>query len=188
MLPTEYTETVHGEKNILPVITDFRAWMKFETLITDSRIPEDKLIPLALKILFPQKLPCDISQAVSFMLWFYRCGKDAPEDEGDTVMLESRRPYSFEHDFPYIAAAFLEKYSIDLWDIPYMHWWKFRGLFSALHDCRFTDICSYRSADMSEDMPDYRRDFLEKMQEQYVLPVSANELRRIEAQRRWLDG
>lgn len=37
-------------------------------------------------------------------------------------------------------------------------------------------------------MPDYRREFLEKMQQVYALPVSANELRMIEAARRFLDS
>ena len=57
-----------------------------------------------------------------------------------------------------------------------------------LHDCRFTDICGWRTADISDDMPDYRREFLEKMQQVYALPVSANELRMIEAARRFLDS
>ena len=187
MLPTDYSESVNGREITIPVNTDFRTWMKFERLITDSRIPEDKLVITALKLIFPKRLPCDISQAVIFMLEFYRCGREIPESSG-TVMLESRLSYSFDHDFPMIAAAFMEKYGIDLWDIPYMHWWKFRALFSALHDCRFTEICSYRISDPYEESCEARREFIEQMQQAHALPVSVNELRRIEAQRRWLDG
>lgn len=187
--PDKYSETVNGKEITIPFHTDFRQWMRFEELITDSRVNRDMVVITGLRMIFPEKLPSDFMRGALFMLWFYR-GGEAPEDvsEEGSLLMDSRKIYSFDRDFGYIGAAFLEKYGIDLWDIPYMHWWKFRQLFLGLHDCRFTDICSYRGADMSEDMPDYRRDFLEQMQEQYALPVSANELRMIEAARRFLDG
>lgn len=189
MLPTEYIEVIGGREYHIPVDTDFKRWIKLEALLTDSRVPENELVKLALNIIFPNCKPLDLQQAVNFMLWFYRCGKDnSPHSEGGTSMLESRMPYSFKHDFDLIAAAFLELYHIDLWEIEYLHWWKFRALFSALHDCKFTEICGYRQADLYEIKSDPRRDYIEKMQEIYALPISANEIRRIEAQRRWLNG
>lgn len=187
--PDEYSEDVNGSTHILPFHTDFRQWMRFEELITDSTVNRDMIIITGLRMIFPEKMPSDIARAALFMLWFYRCGEPiSEENEGCTPLMDSRRIYSFEHDFGYIGAAFLEKYGIDLWDVPYMHWWKFRQLFLGLHDCRFTDICSYRSTDLSEDMPDYRRYFLEQMQQQYSLPISANELRMIEAARKYLES
>ena len=188
--PDKYTETVNGKEISIPFHTDFRQWMRFEELITDSRVHRDMIIITALRMIFPEILPSDLTRGALFMFWFYRCGEPPKEasSSDSSVMMDSRKIYSFEHDFGYIASAFLEKYGIDLWDIPYMHWWKFRQLFLGLHDCRFTDICSYRGADLMEDMPDYRREFLENMQEQYRIPVSANELRMIEAARRYLDG
>lgn len=188
--PDKYTETVNGKEISIPFHTDFRQWMRFEELITDSRVNRDMVAVTGLRMIFPEKMPSDFIRGALFMFWFYRGGeppKEASSSEG-SVLMDSRKIYSFDYDFGYIAAAFLEKYGIDLWDIPYMHWWKFRQLFLGLHDCRFTDICSYRSADLTDDMPDYRRDFLEEMQEQYALPVSANELRMVEAARRYLDG
>lgn len=186
--PSDYTETVNGRDFTLPFHTDFRQWMRFESLVTDSRVPEDKLIITALRMIFPHKLPSDISGAASFMLWFYRCGKAPPENKGGNSLPESSRVYSFEDDFPMIAAAFWEKFSIDLWEVPYMHWWKFHALFSSLHDCKFTDICGYRNTVITDDMPDYRREFIEQMQAMHALPISVNEKRKIEAARRWLDG
>lgn len=184
--PTEYTEVTDGGETVLPFRTDFICWMRFEELITDCRIPEDRLVITALRLIFPV-MPRDLSRAAMFMLWFYRCGEPPKETSESGTMLSSRRAYSFDADFPMIAAAFYEKYGIDLWETK-MHWWKFRGLFMGLHDCRFTDICGWRTADISDDMPDYRREFLEKMQQVYALPVSANELRMIEEARRFLDS
>lgn len=188
--PDKYVETVNGKEVSIPFHTDFRQWMRFEELITDSRVNRDVLSITALRMIFPERLPSDLMRGALFMLWFYRCGERLPEESSSdsSQLMDSRKSYSFDRDFGYIAAAFLEKYHIDLWDIPYMHWWKFRQLFLGLHDCKFSDICSYRNADLSEDMPEYRRDFLEEMQELYKLPVSANELRMIEAARRYLDG
>ena len=188
--PDKYEESVDGMVEIIPFHTDFIQWMRFEELITDSTIPEDMLPITALRMIFPEKLPRDVHSAMLFMLWFYRCGKPVPLDEeghGSSVMLTSHRAYSYEHDFDYIAAAFMEKYGIDLWTT-HMHWWKFHALFMGLHDCRFTDICRYRTEDITEDTPEYKREFLEKMQQAHRLPVSANELRRIEAARRYLEG
>lgn len=190
-LPDKYTETVNGAEISVPFSTDFRTWIRFEMLITDCRIPEDKVLITALRMIFSERMPMDIPRASMFMLWFYRCGDDVRSDHAPSASsstLGSRRNYSLAHDFGYVAAAFLEKYGIDLWEIPYMHHWKFRALFLGLHDCRFSDICGYRSIDLSEDVPENRRDFLEHMQEIYALPVTANELRRIEAAQRFLDS
>ena len=187
-LPDKYTETVNGTERVLRFHTDFSQWMRFEELITDSAVPEDMLMVTALRMIFPEEFPMDISRASMFVLWFYRCGAPIKETSAyRSVLTQSRRAYSYEHDLPYIAAAFMEKYGIDLWESD-MHWWKFHALFQGLHDCKFTDICGYRSAEITDDMPEYRRDFIEKMQECYALPVSANELRMIEAQMRFLNG
>lgn len=187
--PSEYREIVNGVERVIPFHTDFSEWMRFESLVTDSTVPEDMVVITAIRMIFPEEMPQDMARAAMFLLWFYRCGEQAKgegENEGQ-VFLQSRRPYSFEYDLPYIAAAFMEKYGIDLWETD-MHWWKFHALLTGLHDCRFTDICGYRTADMCGDMPDCRRDFLEKMQETYALPISANEKRMIESQMRYLNG
>lgn len=169
--------------------SDYREWMRFETLITDSDVPEKMKTVLALRLIFPHELPPDIISAVKFLLYFYRCGTPPRETENKTgIILSSRHVYSFEYDGEYIFAAFLEQYGIDLSDIKYMHWWKFHALFKGLHDCKLTDIMGYRSADISDDLPDSRKAFLLDMQELYALPVSLTEQREIDAAKRFLEG
>ena len=84
--------------------------------------------------------------------------------------------YSFEHDAGLIYAAFLLAYNIDLQDIEYMHWWRFRFLFNSLpKDCEFVRAMEYRSIDINDKMPKEQKDFYKKMKRMYALPLSKTE-------------
>lgn len=181
-LPTTY-KAQDGKD--YPFHSDYREWIRFESLISNGDIPEIIKIPLAVNLIFAGNPPEDIQEAFEFIRWFYHAGRPVRESK-DNSSLESRRVYDYEYDFEYIYAAFLEQYRIDLVEIPYLHWWKFHALFKGLHDCRMTDIMGYRGADISNDLPDSRKAFLLDMQEFYELPVSLAERRRIEAARRFL--
>lgn len=168
--------------------TDFREWLRFESLITNGDVPEPARNILALRLIFPNDAPPDTEDAMSFILWFYRCGKEPARHSDDSLILESRRVYDFEQDSDYICAAFAEQYGINLWHTGYMHWWEFRALFIGLHNTRFTDIMGYRAAEITDDMTDSRKAFLLDMQELYELPVSLAEKRRIERAKKLLGG
>ncbi len=174
---------------LYPVHTDFREWIRFESLISDSDVPEDLKSIIALRMIFADNIPQnDIAGAQEFMLWFYRGGNPAPNCKNSGTYLESRRVYDLEYDSEYIYAAFLGQYGINLAHTEYLHWWEFRALFKGLRDCRMADIMSYRGAEISDDLPDSRKAFLLDMQELYELPVSITEQRRISKARRFLDG
>lgn len=116
---------------------------------------------------------------------FYSGGEEPLySDSADNELPESRRVYALDYDFPYIYAAFLERYGIDLIDIPYLHWWKFRALFRGLHDCKFTEIVGIRATEITSDMSESRQRQIEEQQEIYALPVSLSERRKIEAARK----
>ena len=174
--------------------SDFREWIRFESLITNSDVPEIVRDTLALKLVFAGKIPDNMLDAIEFMMWFYGGGqpkKDTDDDKNRNTKscLETRRVYDFEYDFDYLYAAFLEQYGIDLVDVPYLHWWKFRAMFKGLHDCRLTEIMGYRGADIdNDDMPDSRKAYLLDMQELYELPVSLTERRRIAKARAYFNA
>ena len=181
-----------ADGTVYPIHTDFREWVRFESLLNDGDVPESLRIFIALRLVFGDNVPEDLEAARKFVMWFYRGGNPLPEakkDEGNEAepYLESRRVYDFEYDSEYIFAAFLELYHIDLSETP-MHWWKFRALFKGLHDCKMTEIMGYRGAEITDDMPDSRKCFLLDMQELYELPVSLAERRRIEAAQKFLNG
>lgn len=162
-----------------PFHSDFREWIRFESLITNSDVPEIARDMLALRLVFAGEIPEDVLGAREFMLWFYRGGQPMKGASDSGEAMESRRVYDFEYDFEFLYAAFLEQYGVDLIDVPYLHWWKFRAMFKGLHDCRLTEIMGYRGATIEDDLPDSRKAFLLDMQELYELPVSLTERRQI---------
>jgi len=164
--------------------TDFRDWIRFELLFTDRDVPMRDKKSALLRIIFPT-VPPD-PDLWEFILWFYQCGKESRGIKSDSKSVKAKKQaavYSFEHDDGYVYAAFLEVYCIDLTELEYLHWWKFKSLFRGLHDCKFTDIMGYRAEDLDE-APDYRKKFLRDMKKLYALPRSLSEQQKIEELKR----
>lgn len=191
-----FPDSFTADGTVYPIHTDFREWVRFESLLNDGDVPEGLKIFIALRLVFGDNVPEDFNAAKDFVLWFYRGGNPLPEaeekdenseDSEPEPYLESRRVYDLEYDSDYIFAAFLEQYHIDLSETS-MHWWKFRALFNGLHDCKMTEIMGYRGAEITDDMPVSRQCYLLDMQEIYELPVSLAERRRIEAAQKFLNG
>lgn len=178
-LPSAY----EYDGRVYEVQTDFREWIKFEMLLTDPDIIlEDKARRLE-EIVF-NEIPED-PELWAFISWFYNCGRDyAGSGEKKSPGKKQSAVYSYEHDFGYIYAAFLELYGIDLVDVQHLHWWKFKSLFWSLHDCKFTDIVGYRSEKITSKTPDYRKEFLTNAKKIYALPRSLSEQQKIEELKR----
>ena len=86
------------------------------------------------------------------------------------------RVYSFEYDDDYIYAAFMTQYGIDLQDIEYLHWWKFRAMFHSLtNQNEFVKIMEYRSIEIKSDMSKEQQSFYRKMKRLHALPVAKSE-------------
>ena len=157
-------------------------------LMTDGDVDDSLRYGLAAELIFTPEQDIPLTrETADFLRWFYHCGEPPRSyDESDSeYFLESRLPYRFDADFKYIHAAFLELYGIDLITVDYLHWWTFRGLFRSLHDCRFTDIVNYRTAETG-NMSEKMREHYVKMQEIFELPISRTERLRIEEARRML--
>ena len=159
--------------------TDFRDWIRFELLLTDEDIPVPDKAPKLLEMIFPV-IPPD-EKLWDFILWFYRCGKKQQEASGKKSGAEKQSaPYSFEYDDCYIYSSFKEIYGMDLTEIRYLHWWKFRGMFMSLHDCKITEIMGYRTEKITSKTPADRKAFLTKVKKIYALPRSQTEQHRLD--------
>lgn len=129
----------------------------------------------ALKIFYKDSIPDDLEEAMEKMLWFYSCGK-----EETSKTKTKKKVISFEHDFDYINAGFMQDYKIDLFEVDFLHWWKFMSLFSALHDdCKICEIIGYRSAEL-KNFDKEQRKRIREMQKIYALPddISKEEKKR----------
>jgi hypothetical protein len=163
-------------KSGLQIRTDFRESIKFELLMQDKNLSEEVKIMQALQLYYydPEKIT-DIRKAIDEILWFYKCGKETQEnkgkEEGETTQERIKQIYSYEFDDEYIFSAFLEQYGIDLNEIEYMHWWKFKALFNSLSEnTQFVKIMSYRNMNIAKIKDKEMKSHYKKMQELYKLP------------------
>ncbi|MBD5504592.1 MAG: hypothetical protein HDR09_12920 [Lachnospiraceae bacterium] len=162
---------VNGER--YEIRTNFRNSMLFELMMQDSSLSSTEKVRKGLALYYPV-IPDDLSAAVDSALWFYRCGKEETTVQKRMAARRGKNQiYSFEYDAGLIYAAFLLAYNIDLQDIQYMHWWRFRFLFNSLpKDCEFVRAMEYRSIDITDKMPKEQKDFYKKMKRLYALPLS----------------
>lgn len=159
--------------------SDFRTSILFELLMQDSSIgAEDKIIT-ALELYYPV-IPENINEAIEQMLWFYRCGKEITSSKGNGKGKSVTQIYSFEYDDDYIYAAFMDQYNIDLQDIEYLHWWKFKAMFNSLkEDIKIVKIMEYRSIDLSKIKDKEQKAYYKKMKNLYEIPISKDEDRKL---------
>jgi hypothetical protein len=151
--------------------SDFRTSMLFEMLMQDIELTEEEKIINALKLYYPI-IPNDIDIAVEKILWFYRCGKDIKESK-EVGKGKSVQIYDYNFDDEYIYSAFLDQYNVDLQDIEYLHWWKFKAMFKSLkEDNEIVKIMGYRSMDLNKIKDEEQKDYYTNMQELYKLPVT----------------
>lgn len=182
LIDRELPESVIVGRDEYKIRSDFRISIMFEILMQDGEVPDTEKTLKALNLYYPI-IPRNLDAAVNSLLWFYRCGKDDSGHGGKTgAKMAKRRVYSFEHDDSYIYAAFMSQYKIDLFDIEYMHWWKFRSLFNSLtSDNQFVKIMEYRSIDISPDMTKEQKRFYQKMKRLYALPLPKDEQQKQDA-------
>lgn len=163
-----YPKAVEIDGMQYPIRYDFKVGMKFDEIRDSSLNDEDKLIEM-LKLYYPQ-IPENIKKAIDRMLWFYRCGQDTSENENGRKRYKNRSSeepaYCFAQDAPYIHAAFMEQYKIDLSQAE-MHWWEFMALFESLkEDTKMSRIMYYRKVRTSGLSKD-KRAFINEMKKLY---------------------
>lgn len=160
--------------------SDFRTSILFELMIEDEALSdEDKLY--ATLDLYYKELPQNIKEAIEKALWFYKGGKEDIQiinsfKTKKSIMGSDTKIYSFEYDADYIYSAFLTQYHIDLQDISYLHWWKFKAMFKSLkEDNEIVKIMGYRSMDINKIEDKTQRKFYKEMKELYKLPEKSND-------------
>lgn len=161
----------------LKIRTDFRESIKFELLMQDNNIDDNKKVRMILNLYYykPEKVK-DTKKALEEILWFYKGGdkKETKKNKGQ----EKRRKqiYSYEFDAEYIYSAFMQQYKIDLNSIKYLHWWKFKALFINLNEeVLFSKIMKYRATELNSIKDKEMKKFYKKMKRLYALPDMRSE-------------
>lgn len=165
-LPTDYEG--------LKIETNFRSFILFELLMQDRNINENNKVLLALN-LFYKEAPKDIKKGIDGILWFYTRGNNEQNNKSNEKN-NKKRIYSFEHDANFIYSAFLSQYKIDLNEIDYLHWWKFKTLFEGLNDeNKICEIMGYRAVDLSKIKDKETKKKYKKLKQQWALPDERSE-------------
>ncbi len=148
------------QKAFADEITRFNSEISFEDACINAKYYE------ALKLFYKENIPDNLEKAIDSLVWFYGCGK-----REQAAGRGKKQLYSYRYDFDYINAGFLQDYKIDLFEIEFLHWWKFVSLFSALRDdCKIREIMGYRGAD-TKGMDKEQKRFIREKQKLYALPM-----------------
>ena len=151
-LYTPLPDTVMVEGRNLLIDSNFKQMLEIEDIIRGKESEEEKVLKI-FSIFYryvddTEYLFNHVEEATNQFAWFFR-GGDLPttgkekdsQGENDEVISIPEPVFSYTYDAPYIYTAFLSQYNIDLLDIEYLHWWKFRALFESLKsDHLFSEI------------------------------------------------
>lgn len=160
--------------------SDFRISILFELLMQDNELSEEEKVEQALILYYPNlEEITNYKEAIENIIWFYKCGKEEVKenvDEESNMKNRQKQIYSYEFDAEYIYSAFMEQYNIDLNNISYLHWWKFKALFNSLNEnVLFSKIMGYRAMNISKIKDKEMRKHYKKMQKLYALPDMRSE-------------
>ena len=151
--------------------TDFRTSITFELLMQDPKYSVQAKTYQSLKLFYPNlKQVTDLEKAINNILWFYGCDNKNKTSQSNENKKE-KQIYSYEFDNELIYSAFKNQYNIDLEEIEYLHWWKFKAMFNGLKsDNKIVEIMGYRAMDLSKVKDKEERKRYKKLQKLYALP------------------
>lgn len=170
----ELPNTVNVKGKNVKIITDFREYIRLLDMLKDQEL--DTLQKFAIiQQYFLDGIVAD-EEAISALSCFITMDTNCVEvaetsDCGRLQEKPKKNLFSYSIDYPYILSGFLRDYGIDLIDIKYMHWWKFRMLFDGLSDdTEIKQRIMYRSVDLSGIKDKEERKRIKKIQKSIQLP------------------
>lgn len=134
------------------IITDFREWIRFSDMLKSD-------IQISLKVEFTREMflnsppnPFNFEEILDEFTAFLKLEEIQLPTHGENLEgKKSKNNLSYEYDAPYIISAFMRDYGIDLLEIPYLHWWKFKMLLDGLDEKnQIKERVYYRDADVSK--------------------------------------
>lgn len=166
-----------------PIATDFREWIKFMDMAEDEEFPLEIKLQCMMQY-FTEGIPRDLQAAVQALREFLLAaelfdsikqtsisneGADSAQ-EHDVEPSNHVRAYDYTIDQGYVIQAFLEVYHIDLLEIDYMHWWKFRLLFEHLpEETAMKKLIYYRTVNLNSISDANERKRIKKIRSQVAI-------------------
>lgn len=167
----EYPDTILVNDVEIPIITDFREYVKLMDMLNDSELLSHEKAHFLLQ--YFKEIPRDFSAAIDALIGFVLMDQlqTSETEKNEEEEIVKKEVYSFEVDYPFIFSAFLSEYGINIRTIPYMHWWEFRLLFDGLPEkTEIKQRIMYRSIDLNEIKDKDERKRIQKIQNAIRLP------------------
>lgn len=163
--------------NRYSVVTDFRDWLRFFDLQSDNSIQQTERVLMMLewyRDVPPIRSAEDAEEALDALVAF--ATRQEPDSEERAKGKQSgnastERLLSWSYDSPYIYAAFLAVYGIDLDKVETMHWHKFLALFDALpEDTPIKKRIAYRGVNLAAIKDKNERKRIRKIKDAIRIP------------------
>ncbi len=175
--PFPYAVNLNGIN--VPVITDFREWIRFYDMLHSQDITDIEKAS-CIRAYYMQEIDSkDINEFLPPLIDFF-CMKKAYAQDGDIADGEDeeipdpsqkKALYDFKIDSRFIISGFLQDYNIDLLKIKYLHWWHFRILLDGLSSgTEFKQRVMYRNANPAEIKDKKERERIIKIQRAIAIP------------------
>ncbi len=173
MLVEPLPTSLHVGDEDIPIDTDFRTGILYEMAVMDPELTAQEKLFVALNLFFGDRASSiDAEEAIPPMLEYAKCGRTQKRAQPSGSARFVAKAYDYEHDGGYIYAAFLAQYGVDLCDIPYLHWWKFKAMLDGLTEEHvFTKIIGYRTMEIDDKLPKKQKEFYKKMKKLHALPI-----------------
>lgn len=156
------------------IVTDFREWIRFIDLAEATDITARDKVRFALEW-YEDYVPADTEKAISALTTFLQ-GKYPEEDTGTETDRKSENPvpvFSYSYDAEAIFSDFMRFYNIDLLEVEYLHWWKFKALLNNLpDDSKFVWLVRHRSINLAEIEDKKERDRIADIKKRIALPTT----------------
>ncbi len=174
ILTEKLPDTVFVDGIRYPIRTDFRVWINFEKIMFDKETDFVKRLTAAIDSCMDKErgklLPGNITELLKQLSLFHCCNKKTETSSGESEPAK-KSVFDIEEDAPYIYAAFLAQYGVDLIDIPYLHWFKFDAMLRSLEDSnKIIKIAGWRGMDISKIKDSEQRKIYRDLQNSYALP------------------
>lgn len=177
----ELPDAVEVSGKFYKIATDFRDWIAFFDMMSDTAINKKQKILTALTW-FSGEIPANLTEAYTALMDFAACsgmkknsGNQAKNSENSGVPT-----LSWLYDSAYVLGAFRQVYNIDLIHMKYMHWWEFSALFEALpEETPIKKRIAYRQVKISDIKDKERRKQILKIKRAVDFPhepVSAQKI------------
>lgn len=167
-----FPDTVDVNGQAYRIVTDFREWIKLHEFLKEV----DTFTPEILKMIldwYVDDVPRDIEAAILALEEFLAAEElqDHKNDEEEEREERTGAPvFSFSQDAVFIYSAFREVYGIDLENVEYMHWWKFKTLFDGLpSDTEIKERIYYRSVNLNTIKDKEERKRIQKIQRRIAI-------------------